>query len=331
MRRPIVITQGDPTGIGPEIILKALLDGAFDALSRPLWVAGDGAVLRRAAAVFGVPCVVESAGERLRLVCGGRALDVVPLSALVADKLIYGRPDIPCGRAMLRYIEWACAECLAGRAAAMVTAPISKAAIHAAGCDFPGHTELLAERCGVDKVVMMLAGERLKVCLVTTHLALDEVPRVLSEREILETIRITDAAFRRFFDLERPRIAVLALNPHAGEQGMFGDEEPRLIAPAIAAARAEGIAASGPHSADTLFYFAVRGEYDAVVCMYHDQGLIPLKLLHFEDGVNVTLGLPIIRTSVDHGTAYDLAGTGKASAASLVAAVRLAEKMAAHL
>lgn len=331
MRRPLVITQGDPTGIGPEIIVKALLDGAFDTLSRPLWVAGDAAVLRRAAAVFGVDCDAAPGGERTRLICGGRALEVVPLSELAADKLVYGRPDIPCGRAMLRYIEWACDACLSGATAAMVTAPISKAAIHAAGCDFPGHTELLAERCGVDKVVMMLAGERLKVCLVTTHLALAEVPRVLSQGEILETIRITDAAFRRFFGLQEPRIAVLALNPHAGEQGMFGDEEPRLIGPAIAAARAEGIAASGPHSADTLFHFAVRGAYDAVVCMYHDQGLIPLKLLHFDDGVNVTLGLPIVRTSVDHGTAYDLAGTGRASAESLVAAVRMAERMAQNL
>lgn len=331
MQRPLVITQGDPTGIGPEIIVKALLEGAFDALSRPLWVAGDPAVLRRAAAVFGVPCEVVPVGERLRLVCAGRTLEVVPLSELAADKLVYGRPDILCGLAMLRYIEWACDACRSGEAAAMVTAPISKAAIHAAGCDFPGHTELLAEHCGVDKVVMMLAGERLKVCLVTTHLALAEVPRVLSEGEILETIRITDAAFRRFFGLKRPRIAVLALNPHAGEQGMFGDEEPRLIAPAIARAQAEGIAASGPHSADTLFHFAVRGGYDAVVCMYHDQGLIPLKLLHFEDGVNVTLGLPIVRTSVDHGTAYDLAGTGQASAESLVAAVKMAERMAQNL
>lgn len=331
MRRPLVITQGDPTGIGPEIMVKALLEGAFDSLSRPLWVAGDPAVLRRAAAVFGVPCEVVPVGERLRLVCAGRALEVVPLSELAADKLVYGRPDIPCGLAMLRYIEWACDACRSGEAAAMVTAPISKAAIHAAGCDFPGHTELLAERCGADKVVMMLAGERLKVCLVTTHLALAEVPRVLSEGEILETIRITDAAFRRFFGLKRPRIAVLALNPHAGEQGLFGDEETRLIAPAIARAQAEGIAASGPHSADTLFHFAVRGGYDAVICMYHDQGLIPLKLLHFEDGVNITLGLPIVRTSVDHGTAYDLAGTGQASAESLVAAVKMAEQMAAHL
>ncbi|WP_432823278.1 4-hydroxythreonine-4-phosphate dehydrogenase PdxA [Trichloromonas sp.] len=332
MKRPIVLTLGDPTGVGPEIIVKALCEGAFDGLSRPLLVAGDPAVLQRAAAVVGVSCRATTAPGHVQLVLAGdRQLDLAPLSALDADRLKYGRPDTDCGHAMVRYIEWACDQCLSGQAAAMVTAPINKAAIHAAGYAFPGHTELLAERCGVDKVVMMLGGEKLKVCLVTTHMALAEVPQALSQAEILETIRITDAAFRRFFGQARPRIAVLALNPHAGEGGLFGDEESRLIAPAIAAAQAEGIAASGPHSADTLFHFAARGSCDAVVCMYHDQGLIPLKLLHFEDGVNVTLGLPIVRTSVDHGTAYDLAGTGQASAESLVAAVRMAEQMAAHL
>jgi 4-hydroxythreonine-4-phosphate dehydrogenase len=175
---------------------------------------------------------------------------------------------------------------------------------------------------------MMLAGERLRVCLVTTHCALREVPQRLNAERILTTMRIVSSSLQRQFGLKKPRLAVLALNPHAGEGGLFGDEETRHIAPAIAAARSEGILASGPHSADTLFWFAAQGEYDAVICMYHDQGLIPLKLLHFDDGVNVTLGLPIVRTSVDHGTAYDLAGTGQASPASLVAAVWMAAEMA---
>lgn len=333
MIKPLLITMGDPTGVGPEIILKALLSGALERLARPLLVVGDPGVLKRAAAVFGAECTVAP-GEGMathRLSVGGRPLDLHALSELPADSLVYGRPDPACGRAMAEYIEWGCARCLDGSAAGMVTAPISKSAIHGAGYPFPGHTELLAERCGVEKVVMMLGGERLKVCLVTTHLALRDVPRVLTAAEIVETIRITDASFRRFFRVEKPRIAVLALNPHAGEGGLFGDEEERLIAPAIEAARREGIEATGPHSADTLFHFAVRGSCDAVVCMYHDQGLIPLKLLHFEDGVNVTLGLPIVRTSVDHGTAYDLAGTGKASEASLVAAIRMAEEMTGDL
>jgi 4-hydroxythreonine-4-phosphate dehydrogenase len=330
VQRPIVITLGDPTGVGPEIIVKALLSGGLDGLSRPLLVAGDAGVLRRAAGVFNVGSELHpGAGPgTFRLQIGSRHLDLAARTELPAERLGYGRPDAACGRAMAEYIEWACDRCLAGEAAAMVTAPINKAAIKAAGYDFPGHTELLAQRCGTERVVMMLAGERLKVCLVTTHLALREVPQALTTEAILMTVRITDAAFRRFFGKTLPRLAVLALNPHAGEGGHFGDEEERLIRPAIAAAQAEGIAATGPHSADTLFHFAVQGACDAVVCMYHDQGLIPLKLLHFDDGVNVTLGLPIVRTSVDHGTAYDIAGTGQASEKSLVAAIRMAEEMA---
>jgi 4-hydroxythreonine-4-phosphate dehydrogenase len=331
MKKPIILTMGDPTGIGPEIILKAWLAGDLDGCGRPLVVAGDPGVLRRAAGVLGAEPEISAADEALashQLRAGGRTLLLKALSDLPAENLAWGKPTVACGRAMVEYIEWACDRCLAGEAAAMVTAPINKRAILAAGCEAPGHTELLAERCGGGKVVMMLAGDRLRVCLVTTHLALSDVPTALSTAEILSTIRIVDKALRHFFGLARPRLAVLALNPHAGEGGRFGDEEQRHIVPAVEAAKAEGIAASGPHSADALFHFAVRGDYDAVICMYHDQGLIPLKLLHFDDGVNVTLGLPIIRTSVDHGTAYELAGTGRASAASLVAAVRLAERMA---
>jgi 4-hydroxythreonine-4-phosphate dehydrogenase len=331
MHKPLIISMGDPTGVGPEIIAKAWLDDAFEKIARPLLVAGDTAVLQRAARLFDKDCVVTETSGGLgthMLQTGKRKLAVRALSQLPADRLPWGKPDTACGRAMLDYVEWACDMCRTGQAAAMVTGPINKQAILAAGCDAPGHTELLARRCGVDKVVMMLGGERLKVCLVTTHLALKDVPTALTEKEILETIRITDAAFRRFFQLRKPRLAVLALNPHAGEGGRFGEEESRIIAPAIDAARRLDIDASGPHSADTLFHFAARGDYDAVICMYHDQGLIPLKLLHFEDGVNTTLGLPIIRTSVDHGTAYDLAGTGEASCRSLIAAVNLAAEMA---
>jgi len=175
---------------------------------------------------------------------------------------------------------------------------------------------------------MMLAGAQLRVALVTTHLPLRSVPGALCRQEIFTTLRITDADLKRYFGLKSPRIAVTALNPHAGEGGLFGDEEQRLIAPAVQQAQAAGIDAQGPFSADTLFHFAVQGRYDAVVCMYHDQALIPLKLLHFDDGVNVTLGLPIVRTSVDHGTAHDIAGTGTASADSLVAALQMAARMA---
>lgn len=231
---------------------------------------------------------------------------------------------------MAQYVEHAASACLDGSGAGIVTCPINKAAINASGYHFPGHTELLAELCGVDKVVMMLAGERLKVCLVTTHLAYRDVPERLNSEEILDTIRIAAESLSRQLGIANPRLAVLALNPHAGEDGLFGDEEQRLIQPAIDQARAAGIDADGPHSADTLFYFAAKGQYDAVICMYHDQGLIPLKLLHFDDGVNVTLGLPIVRTSVDHGTAYNLAGSGEANTTSLVAALKMADQMACN-
>ncbi|MFO7983308.1 MAG: 4-hydroxythreonine-4-phosphate dehydrogenase PdxA [Desulfuromonadales bacterium] len=331
--KPLLITMGDPTGIGPEIVVRALLEGRFDTLERPLVVVGDVAILQRAARLFGREVdVIQTSDEAgglsshvLRI--GSRRLAVRALSALSAKTLKWGHPDEACGRAMAEYIIWACDRCLDGQAAGMVTAPINKAAIRKAGYRYAGHTELLAERCGTTRVVMMLAGPRLRVCLATTHLALRDVPATLTSEGILETIRIAQHSLRRFCGLESPRLAVLGLNPHSGEQGMFGDEEDRLIRPAIETARAEGVAASGPHSADTLFHFAARGDYDAVVCMYHDQGLIPLKLLHFDDAVNVTLGLPIVRTSVDHGTAYDLAGTGQASPASLVAAVSMATEM----
>ncbi len=212
----------------------------------------------------------------------------------------------------------------------MVTAPISKEAMKRAGHDYPGHTELLAELCGSDDFVMMLAGDVLRVSLVTIHEALADIPRLITFEQVLKTIRITAAGVARLTGRPRPRLAVLALNPHCGEGGMFGSEEREIIAPAIQAARAEGIDAVGPLSADTLFYFAGQGAYDGVVAMYHDQGLIPLKMLHFDDGVNITLGLPIIRTSVDHGTAYDLVGTGRASEKSILAAIRMAVRMARH-
>jgi 4-hydroxythreonine-4-phosphate dehydrogenase len=332
MKKPLIITMGDPTGVGPEIILQGLCSGAFTGLARPLVVAGDLAVLQRAASVCGFDARLRSGSPLAlasdELLLGNNVLPVRALSRLDLAQQEYGHPQPDAGRAMAEYISWACDACIAGDAAGMVTAPINKQALKAGGADFPGHTELLAARCQVDEVVMMLAGERLRVCLVTTHCALREVPQRLTAQRILTTLRIASASLQKQFGLKQPRLAVLALNPHAGEGGLFGDEEQRHIVPAIEAARAEGLVASGPHSADTLFWFAAQGHYDAVICMYHDQGLIPLKLLHFDDGVNVTLGLPIVRTSVDHGTAYDLAGTGQANAASLIAAVKMAAEMA---
>ncbi len=332
MTKPLIITMGDPTGVGPEIIVQALNQGAFVNLDYPLIVAGDPGVLLRAASVCGCDASLKSGALMAlatdELCVGDYVLPIQSLSQLELSGQKFGQPEVSSGRAMADYIQWACDVCVSGDASGMVTAPINKEILRKAGVSFPGHTELLADRCHVDDVVMMLAGEKLRVCLVTTHCALSEVPKRLTADRILTTLRIASATLKRQFAIKEPRLAVLALNPHAGEGGLFGDEEVRHIVPAIEAAQAEGIIASGPHSADTLFWFAVQGEYDAVICMYHDQGLIPLKLLHFEDGVNVTLGLPIVRTSVDHGTAYDLAGTGRASSASLVAAVKMAIEMA---
>lgn len=325
MTKPIIaITMGDPSGVGPEVIAKALADPEITGICRPL-VIGDPGAMERAIAVTGQSL-------RLRLVEGlptrdaEKVLFLRPLSSLAPTDMEYGGPSSEAGDAMFRYINEAVRLCLAGEAAAMVTAPISKASLNRGGHRYPGHTELLADLTGCSEYVMMLAGDRLRVTLVTIHEALADVPRLITFDRVLATIRTTHHGLHTYFR-KNPRLAVLALNPHCGERGLFGDEERRFIAPAVEAARAEGIDARGPLSADMLFHFAARGDYDGVVCMYHDQGLIPLKLLHFHDAVNVTLGLPIIRTSVDHGTAYDLAGTGKASHISMMASIRTAVGM----
>ncbi|MCM0081018.1 4-hydroxythreonine-4-phosphate dehydrogenase PdxA [Geomonas sp. Red32] len=328
MDKPVIaVTMGDPSGIGPEIIAAALADPAVASLARPL-VLGDRQAMERGIEAAGVSLVIESLDGTLPPAAPAPGvLYLRELSHLAAADMVYGRPTPAGGDACFRYICEAARLCLEGEAAAMATAPINKESMNSAGHHYPGHTELLAELTGTEEFVMMLAGDRLRVTLVTIHEALAKVPGLVTYEKVLSTIRITHQSLSRWF-APNPKLAVLALNPHCGEGGMFGGEESRIIAPAIEAARQEGIDAEGPLSADTLFHFAASGGYDAVVCMYHDQGLIPLKLLHFDDGVNVTLGLPIIRTSVDHGTAYNLAGTGKASAASMKAAFVMAAGMA---
>jgi len=322
----IAITMGDPCGIGPEIIIKALQSPEVSQICVPL-VIGDRAVLERALAVCGsAQNISEVAGsEYARSVLNGN-IPLLSLSKLEVADMMYGAPSVTAGDAVYRYICHAAHLCLDGQVAAMVTAPISKEAMHRAGHDYPGHTELLAELCGTDNFVMMLAGEVLRVSLVTIHEALIDVPRLITFEQVLKTIRITAEGVARLSGKSSPKLAVLALNPHCGEGGKFGTEE-TIIEPAVNAARQAGIDAIGPLSADTLFHFAQQGCYDGVVAMYHDQGLIPLKMMHFDDAVNITLGLPIIRTSVDHGTAYSLAGSGKASEKSLLAAIRMAALM----
>lgn len=319
----IAVTMGDPGGIGPEIVVQAHLFPDLFSLCRPV-VYGDEGILRRAAGVLGKIVEVAPGGEP-----GPGRIVVRPISALDPGVVPFGRMSEPGARAMAEYIREAARDALAGRVDAVVTCPITKEGLRIAGVPFPGHTEFLADLCGGADVVMMLAGDRLRVALVTIHVALRKALELLSPPVIERTVRITNEFFREYMGTDAPRIAVAGVNPHAGEGGLFGDEEETMVAPAVAACRRRGIDASGPYSPDTVFYRAYNGEFDVVVAMTHDHGLIPLKLVHFEDGVNVTMGLPVIRTSVDHGTAYDIAGKGTASPSSLSAAVRMAAGMAA--
>lgn len=327
MTKPaIAITMGDPCGVGPEIIVAALTDPATRSVCRPI-VVGDQRTMQRALGVCNSSLqlqTVNSPTEAFDL--PETVIPLLELSQLGETDIVYGKPSEQAGDAVYRYIRRAAELCLAGEVAAMATAPISKEAMHKAGHDYPGHTELLAELCRCDDFVMMLAGDVLRVALVTIHEAIADVPRLITTEQVLRTIRVTARGVAPLCGNRSPRIAVLALNPHCGEGGKFGSEETTAILPAINAATTEGLQVTGPFSADTFFHFAVQepAPYDAVVAMYHDQGLIPLKMRHFDDGINITLGLPIIRTSVDHGTAYDLAGTGRASSSSMKAAIRIA-------
>ena len=328
---PLVLTMGDPAGIGGEIALMAWREGK----AGPFFLIDDPARLRRVAAEIGldVPLVEISAPEEAAA-AWARALPVLPLGQAVpagaGAKAGAGTPDPANAPAVLESIERAVALALAGRVAGVVTNPIHKKSLYGAGFRYPGHTEYLAALAGTAAPpVMMLACPGLRVVPVTVHLPLAKALAALSAEAILHAGCVTAEALRRDFGLAAPRLAVAGLNPHAGEHGALGSEEAQLIAPAVAALRAEGIEASGPEPADTLFHAGARARYDAALCMYHDQALIPLKTLDFERGVNITLGLPFVRTSPDHGTAFGLAGKGTASPASLIAALGTARGMAA--
>lgn len=330
MPKPVVaITMGDPAGVGPEVVLKALADPAVRKACHPL-VLGDLELLDRSRkGRRGYPRLVE---WELRQPVRGRdgAIPVYSLSRLSPKQAQPGRPSAACGEAAFRYIRSGAELVLSGVADAMATAPINKSVLRLAGYSYPGHTELLAEITRTQECRMMLLGKRLRVILVTVHLSLMEVARELTQKRIRVTLELAHQALRKYFGISRPRLAVAALNPHGGEEGIFGLEEKKIILPAVVEANRKGIRAMGPFAADSLFYQAVRGDYDAVICMYHDQGLIPLKLLHFSDGAALTLGLPIIRTSVDHGTAYDIAGKDRADPSSMKEAIRLAARLARH-
>ncbi len=321
----LVITMGDACGIGPEIVAMAF---ARDAAAGCV-VAGDVAVLRRAARVVGGVAVapIESIAEAAEV--PPRCVPVLQVPHLPGDLIDarVGAVDARAGAAAARCIVHAASLVLAGDARAIVTAPIHKEALRAAGVPYPGHTEMLQALAGGPPVRMMLFNDELRVVLVSIHVSLREAIAQVTCDNVLATIRIANAAAR--WGTPRPRIGVAGLNPHAGEGGLFGDEERLHIAPAVAAARADGIDASGPHAPDTVFMRARRGEFDLVVAMTHDHGLIPVKYLGVERGVNVTLGLPFVRTSPDHGTAFDIAGTGRADPASLIAAIEAARTLSA--
>jgi len=321
----IAITMGDPRGIGPEVVAKAFARVHLSKVCTPL-VLGDGHILARTVKRLRLGLEIVEVGEQPQEVWPG-VLPVFSLSNLAALRLAEEVPPEESSRASFAYVERAGKMALDGKVEAIVTAPVSKEAIYGAGIPFRGHTEYLAEISGTEKFVMMLVGKRLKVALVTTHIPLGAVPKYLQEEKILSVIEVASQGLLDYFLESAPSIAVAALNPHAGEGGLFGKEE-RIISQAVQRAREKGISVSGPWPADSLFPRAQRGEFDAVVCMYHDQGLIPVKLLHFDTAVNVTLGLPFIRTSVDHGVAYDIAGRGVASSRSMEEAIRLAGRMA---
>ncbi len=326
MTLPVIgITMGDPTGVGPEVIVKGLLQVKVHRSCRP-FVIGDRNVISKIAQ--GSTIKVESIDKLESLDPNPRKINVLSLTHMNPELLRTGRPDKNCGKAMYNYIKEAANMALSGQISAMVTAPINKFAMNEAGFNYGGHTEILSELTGAKDCSMMLAGSRLKVSLVTTHCALREVSGQITPGKVLRTIVHTYRFLQEYFEVKSPRIGVAALNPHAGETGLFGIEEKELILPAIRKAESMGIKVKGPSPADTLFYFAVKGDYDAVVCMYHDQGLIPLKMVNFTDAVNITLGLPIIRTSVDHGTAYDISGKGMANPNSLIQAILMAARMA---
>ncbi len=309
-KKPVIgITMGDPNGVGPEVIVKAISSNEIKDLCE-IVIFGDAGILQKAAN--------NSITELKIIECSEFELEDLKPSTL----------DRKAGQASLDYITTAVNSALKNEIDAIVTAPISKESTHLAGSKYPGHTEMLKDLTGADQAVMMFEGDKFKVMLVTIHEALSNVPKLISKDRVLSTIKLTHDSLVNLFKIDAPKIVVCGLNPHAGESGAFGNEEIDHIIPAVEEARELGINIEGPLPADTLFYYANLGKWDAVVAMYHDQGLIPFKMVSFNDGVNITLGLPIIRTSPDHGTAFDIAWKGVADPSSMIAAIKVAAQFA---
>lgn len=317
--KKIAITMGDPAGVGPEIIVRALCSDDVRNCCAPV-IVGDFAVMQQAAELV----KPRFQFRRITAPAEDSSDNVFPVLDLsVGETFAQSRPTAEAGRASAAYIRKAVELAMNKQVNAIVTAPISKEALKMAGLSWPGHTEMLAELTDTKDYAMMLVGGPLRVILATIHTALRSVPDLITKERVLRTIRLASSACA-MLGIRDPRIAVAGLNPHGGEAGMFGDEELHSIRPAVEEARSLGIPVSGPYPPDTIFHKAYRGETDVVVCMYHDQGLIPLKMIAFDTGVNVTVGLPIVRTSPDHGTAYDIAWKGSANPASMIEAIRLA-------
>ena len=323
----LAITLGDPAGIGPEVILKALTHPEVFAQCRPL-VIGDRRILERAAGWLGRPLPpVEAIDDPTTGVYEPGTLPLLDLHNADPAEIVVGRVAAAAGRAAVEYVFRACDLALAGAVDGVVTAPLNKGAMHKAGFLYPGHTELLAERTKAERISMLLVGPKLRVVHVSTHVSLAEAIRRVTSERVLEVIGLAQYSCEAL-GIPHPRIAVAGLNPHASENGLFGNQEAEQVQPAIELARQKGWTVSDPQPPDTVFLRAVKGEFDIVVAMYHDQGHIPMKLLAFDSGVNVSIGLPIIRTSVDHGTAFDIAGKGVASEESMLAAIDVAVQMA---
>jgi 4-hydroxythreonine-4-phosphate dehydrogenase len=330
MSKPLALTSGEPAGIGPDIALAAWLKRSELDLP-PFYLLGDRAFVADRARLLGLAVELVDASPEEAAAIFPKALPVVTTGTPATARP--GKPDANSADAALSSIRQAVADVMAGKAAAVVTNPIAKSVLYRAGFGHPGHTEFLAELAATGgrapQPVMMLWSPQLAVVPVTIHVSLREAIGSLSSELIVSTARIVVADMKAHFGLTRPRLAISGLNPHAGEEGTLGTEDIDIVAPAIERLRRQGVEVRGPLPADTMFHQAARDTYDCAICMYHDQALIPIKTLAFEDAVNVTLGLPFIRTSPDHGTAFDIAGTGKANPSSLIAALRLAARMAA--
>ncbi|MFN8637694.1 MAG: 4-hydroxythreonine-4-phosphate dehydrogenase PdxA [Chloroflexota bacterium] len=321
------ITMGDAAGVGPEVTVKALMNDEIRAKARAV-VIGDASVVREAARIVGCTLPVNVVDRIVPEQLDGSAIWVLDLGNRPVDSLTRGKVDGVNGAAAFEYVDKAVTLALKNEIDAIVTAPLNKEAMHLGGYKYPGHTEALAHLCdiGEDDITMLLASPRLRVSHVSTHVSMMEAVRSVTADRVVRVARLTAEAVAPLVD-RPPKIALAGINPHAGENGLFGPEDDREIRPAAAALQAEGIDAYGPIPGDTVFLRALKGEFDAVVAMYHDQGHIPSKLAGFDDTVNITLGLPIIRTSVDHGTAFDIAGTGKAQAVNMEVAIDLAAGM----